>query len=32
MDLTRMQFREILGEKLTERGGLEDLTRMLLEF
>lgn len=31
MDLTRMQFREILGEKLTERGGLEDLTRMLLE-
>lgn len=26
-----MQFREILGEKLTERGGLEDLTRMLLE-
>ena len=31
MDLTRMQVREILAKKLTDEGGLEDLTRIVLE-
>lgn len=31
MNLTQMQFKEIIGEKVTERGGSEDLMRLILE-